>query len=368
MKNFIFKKFPQDFIVEEKLYTLPKWNGGAFYVFFEKKNKTTFDIVMDLMKRFWLKRNHIWIAGLKDKVWITRQWLSIYKRNLNSIWWKDVLLKYLSRSVRILRTSSDERLLTMWNNKWNLFFIRLRDISNRQRVIDAIEQIKITWVPNFFWEQRFGASWKNWKTWKDIVLWKTREFGNKIETWFKIQAFSSYLFNNYVDQRIKAWTFDKPVTWDIFQDGYKLMVLDKKENYKNIAHDQKWYTIRNNFIDKESLEYIDSAGDMIPTGPVYWYNLFMSWDFVVKWKWIDIKYMSTAMKYELDILKFNWLKLEDLDKFQQFDVFGLRRAIKINPHDIRYKFDDRGDLLIMFELPSWSYASVVIDYIDQLVG
>ena len=100
---FGFKQKPQDFIVEEKIPYSVGEQGKVFYVFFEKKNKNTMDILHHLMRRLRLKRNHLGIAGLKDKYGITRQWISIYKSTLSRRGGPSKILKALGEVANILK-------------------------------------------------------------------------------------------------------------------------------------------------------------------------------------------------------------------------------------------------------------------------
>ncbi len=48
---YYFKKQPEDFVVEELLDFVPSGNGDALYVFFEKRDTNTMDIINGLMKK-----------------------------------------------------------------------------------------------------------------------------------------------------------------------------------------------------------------------------------------------------------------------------------------------------------------------------
>ena len=352
LKYFEFKKYPQDFIVEEKLRDNNVCEGGhVFYVFFEKKNKNTFDILKYLWKQLNLKRKHFWIAWLKDKFWITRQWISIYKRTLNSRWGTDKFLKILWKQAKILKVCWGNKLLKVWDNKWNLFFLRLR-LKDKQlfnndfkiAVEKALEYMKTNWVPNYFGEQRFWKKYSNPKIWKKIILGE-KKIKDPLEAQFKVQAYASYLFNLYLDLRIKSWYFDKLLKWDILKK-----YATKDDIYK--------------YYEWEST----ISSDFIPTWPVYGYNLVVGWDFIEK-NWIITKFteLTPALKLELEILNKEWLTVNVLHNFKQYKVFWIRRWIKVFLEDLRYKWTEQADLLVMFELPSWSYASVVVKYLDQLV-
>jgi tRNA pseudouridine13 synthase len=81
----LFKQKSQDFIVEEQLPFNLAGKGDAFFVFFEKRNKTTMEVIEHLCKTCNISRLTLGIAGLKDKTAITRQWVSIYKSALKKM-------------------------------------------------------------------------------------------------------------------------------------------------------------------------------------------------------------------------------------------------------------------------------------------
>jgi tRNA(Glu) U13 pseudouridine synthase TruD len=63
-----FKQQVEDFMVSELLPEYPNGAGDVFYVFFEKKNLTTMEVIEYVGKVLHLSREDLGIAGLKDKV------------------------------------------------------------------------------------------------------------------------------------------------------------------------------------------------------------------------------------------------------------------------------------------------------------
>lgn len=87
------KQQTEDFQVEEVLSKwIPNWEWDFLYVFFEKNGLTTMEVIDYLSQKLHIQRDELWIAGLKDKAWITKQWLSVSKKTLKRIWW-DVKFK-----------------------------------------------------------------------------------------------------------------------------------------------------------------------------------------------------------------------------------------------------------------------------------
>ncbi len=296
---FLFKQRSYDFIVEEKLPFTLHWKWDAFFVYFEKQNTTTMDIVNFLCKELKISRLTLGIAGLKDKDAITRQRISIYKSALKRMWWEQVFLETLSRMAKIIDTSYHDKPLQMTHTITNHFYIRLRathalgeKIKHKAQTI--IEHLFVEWFPNFFGTQRFGIQGNNWKIWKDIVEKKT-SIKDIFEAKFKLQAYASWLFNQYTKERLASKEKLLPwETWPVF--GYDIKLEDPKTP-----------------IGKFQQEFIT-------------------------------KYNITS---------------EFFDCFKKYKIFGIPRILRVIPSNtrVRYQWDD---LLIEFSLPSWSYASILI--------
>jgi tRNA pseudouridine13 synthase len=139
---FSFKQKSQDFIVTEELPFTLAGRGDAFFVFFEKRNLNTMDIVHHLCAAFNLSRLSLGIAGLKDKKAITRQRICIYKSALKKLGGEKAFLESIGEVAKVLKTGRHTTPIGMTTPIQNSFYIRLRankklsekekDISNRK--------------------------------------------------------------------------------------------------------------------------------------------------------------------------------------------------------------------------------------------
>jgi len=275
------------------------------------------DILQHLMRRLRLKRNHLGIAGLKDKYGITRQWISIYKNTLARRGWPLKFLKALWEVANVLKYWRADELLKVGKNTGNLFFLRLRNIDPglKGKFEKALKKIAQEWFPNFFGVQRFGRWGENWKIGKKLIEGSYSKNLPDFEKQFKVQALSSRLFNQYLLARIRSFGEDwsKPLEGDLV--------------------DESWIVL----------------------GPVYWRDLPLP----PQW--------SEAWKFEEQILKdFFGKGFEVLERFKDFGVFGIRRPILVVPKDLKRKWQGN-DLLLMFELSRWSYATSLVEYLERLV-
>ena len=72
------KQRPSDFVVDEQPLYEAEGTGEHLYLFIEKEQQTTTNVVRRLAKMFGVKRSDIGYAGLKDKHAITRQHFSVW--------------------------------------------------------------------------------------------------------------------------------------------------------------------------------------------------------------------------------------------------------------------------------------------------
>lgn len=321
MPFFQTKLRPEDFIVTEILQHEPSWHGEYHYIMIEKKWLTTFLLIDLLIKDFWFNRNMIGIAWLKDKNAITRQWISIAKRDIAKyVWWVNDLLERLRKKGRVVQATYWESMLKLGDNAGNHFDLTLVGsalLSDAQKkpLEEFMDAIPSKWIPNFFGDQRFGYGWSNWKIWHELLAWVIRNIkwdkNTLAEKRFKVQAFASYVFNQYIIERDKKWALYKTIPWDI---------LGK---------------------DKKSI-----------TWPVPWDDLKLS--------------TQDAGKLEKYVFAKVGLTPQLFDRFKIFGLFGIRRPLLVFPGKIKYTW--RGKILFLsFDLPSGAYATVLIDELEKIL-
>lgn len=361
-----FKKYLKDFIVEEILEKEPSWKWDIIYVLIEKRNKTTFEILKHIMKTFNIDRNCLWIAWLKDKFWITRQWITISKDNIKKIWWINNFLSTLRKICFVVKSTYWEDLLKIWQNKGNFFKLTLRwSWSNKQDTISILEkfekiidEIKKKWIPNIFWVQRLWEENKNYKLGYLLLTWKIKKLiwdSNTVtEKRFKIQIFTSYLFNRYIELRTKSWYFDKPMIWDIITSKQSWDESDSTLSKK--SWDESSPTLSKKSKNRSSYKVLSRIEDFdqnkhIITWPMFGFNMLNA----ENESWI----------LEQKVLKEFNMNIDDLKLFKNFDIFWLRRNLVLFPENIKYKISWENNIYMEFFLPKWSYASIVIEFIQE---
>lgn len=358
---FSFKQKSQDFIVQEELPFTLSGRGDVFFVLFEKRNLNTMDVVNHLCNAFGISRLTLGIAGLKDKRAITRQRICIYKSALKKLWWEQVFLDSLSEVAKVLQTNRHTEPIGMTVPIKNTFAIRLRatkHLSLREKEVSHAKILSLfkKWFPNLFGEQRFGINGSNPKQWYELLQGKGK-IRDKKEILFKIQAYASKMFNDYLYTRIKKWL-------EVL-DGDIIQIVDKKE----YTHTQRWvYDATTDMVKlyndtnktKAFFRYPKDFQQEIPfdittmtiTGPVLGYNLLLA------------EKTSVAWNKEQAFLTSNAITENSLEVCKFYKIFGLRRPLWVFPEKVAVHMD-KDDILLNFTLPSGSYASIMIHELEK---
>ena len=371
---FQIKSKPEDFIVEEILWEwTPSWKWDFLYILFEKQNLTTMDIVDDLTKNFRLQRDEIGIAWLKDKAWITRQWMSISQRSLDKIWWEAVFIQKLWNKVKIIEKSYNEFWLKVASNEWNKFKICLRareKISDdvKKQIEDNVHIISERWFPNCFWMQRFWKWKKNFYEAKDRLQKLAKEYREKWELKesdlpyhlrFLLQAYPSMYFNEYVLNRWEKWLFllQGDVLVDKFNSNWvRTAVYDSQKIYEFDYQKLKKEKTDLNFFEPDVSDKCDDfdINKWFPTWPMIWWNLLLP----SEWTKARIRDNQLFSLAEFDV----WMQ----QVCKIYNLWWVRRVLFIKVPNLKFEWDN-DDITLEFFLPTWSYATTLISFILQWI-
>jgi len=371
---FQIKSKPRDFVVEEVLQEwVPSWKWDFLYVFFEKENLTTMDIIDVLTKNLHLRRDELGIAWLKDKAWITRQWISISKKSLYDIWWEEFFIQTLWRKVKVLLKSYDECWLKVASNIWNNFRIHLRarqEISGeiKKQINNNVEKINERWFPNCFGMQRFGKGKKNFYDAKNRLQKLAGELKEKrnlkeldmpYHLRFLLQAYPSMYFNEYVLNRWERWLF--LLQWDVLVDRFnsnwvRTAVYDSQKIYEFDYIALKKENSDSNFFEPS---ISDKSGEFdtskwFPTWIMLWRNLLLP----LHW---------TKARIRDDQL----IELAEFDEWMQqvcriYNLRWIRRVLFVKVSELKFEWDN-DDIKLEFFLPTWCYATTLVSFILQWI-
>ena len=358
-----FKSQPEDFVVEELLDFVPTGTGDILYVYFEKKNMNTMDIIGGLGKELWLPRSAFGIAGLKDKQAVTRQRITIYKSQLGKTWGEENFCTALEKYGKIIQKTWHGTPLRVWQNAGNRFVVTIRATKKiseamKQQITIACNRVKEHWFPNCFGVQRFGKGMRNFQRARDVIEGKIDIKGD-FELKFKLQAYGSAWFNTYTLARYRSK--DRLLEWDIVVNKHHAFGIQTGviENKAIKLFDYK--KCKEHYPEKDYL-YPDFFTETIPldmktwkaTGPILGNNIILPPQWTPAWEreWKLLK-------------KINFFLGPAIDFCRAYKIFWLRRVRWVVPENMVFSFAKNDDMVFSFSLPTGAYATTLLGTVFQ---
>jgi len=341
----IFNKNSRDFVVEEVSLYENSGEGEHLVLRVRKKDMTTWDMLQIMSEHLGIRVRDIGYAGLKDKDGMTIQSISMIKKGV-----EERIKNFSHDKIKILKIDYHKNKLRIGHLKGNKFFIRLKKVSKTDStiLINILEKIKDTGIPNYFGYQRFGRDKVNHKMGKEILEGKKFERRKKMKNFF-ISAYQSHLFNLWLSKRVEISKFFNSFTvkelTEMFNWSKEIITQVKnQENFCKILpgdimhHYPHGKAFLINEIVEEAKRFKNQettlAGLLVGKKP--------------------IKADGIAGNIERDF--FNECK-PFLDKME-----GSRRLAWIFPKDIEYNYkEEQAWLELNFFLPKGSYATVFLE-------
>jgi len=319
-----FKASPEDFLVEEIPAYEPSGQGDFLYLWTEKANLAARDFQDILAKTLQIPSQEIGTAGLKDKLAVTRQWVSVPKKC------EDLVAALDHPSLKILDTRVHSNKLKTGHLKGNRFQIRIRGTrpGAQAELPMLLERINQKGVPNAYDRQRFGRGNETWTLGWELLKGPPPRH---VKPWLRrlaLSALQSGLFNAYLDQRMKEGLLHKVIPGEVLAKSPVGGMFNASEDENALGTEQ---------------ERMDRK-EIVGSGPIYGWKIFPS--------------KGLAFEREQKLLESFSLKKEDFLKERKL-MEGTRRRILIYP-EIEVVGWEGNDVTLRFELPSGSYATRVI--------
>ncbi|STX29962.1 hydrogenase [Legionella beliardensis] len=208
----LFKFKPEDFQVTEIYAGEFSGEGEHILIKIEKHGLTTEEVVKSLSRLINKPVKAISYAGLKDRQAVAIQWLSIHApgevisgiETLQDSGWK------------ILALTRHNKKLKPGFLAGNHFKIKLRNLTNETLFRQRIEQIKLTGVPNYFGEQRFGRDGGNVAK-AHAMLIEGRKVKDRFLKGMYYSAARSWLYNLILSRRVSQNNWNVPINGDVMQ-------------------------------------------------------------------------------------------------------------------------------------------------------
>ncbi|GMU62942.1 MAG: hypothetical protein AMXMBFR34_47050 [Myxococcaceae bacterium] len=207
----VFKASPEDFVVEELPAYQPSGEGEHLFLWVEKRGRSTQDAAKALASALTLTEKEVSWAGLKDRQAVTRQLLCVPAKKAEAL-----VPSLCLPGVTVLWAKRHRNKLKSGHLAGNRFWLTLREVKDVVAARAALDALKRSGVPNYFGEQRFGASGDNAAKGKAILLAGGRH-RDRFERKLFLSAYQSALFNQVLARRLVAGAFTTALEGDVLK-------------------------------------------------------------------------------------------------------------------------------------------------------
>jgi len=324
--NAVIKDRPEDFVVEEVNAFEPSGTGKHLLLWIEKRDCSGGYLLEQLAGALGIRTADIGYAGTKDRVAISRQWLSVPESCEDAVRAGPDM-----DCIAILRFTRNERKLRLGHLSGNRFSILLRGADRKlaEELAETGRLLESEGFPNFYGIQRFGRAGESLDQGLSLLADKGRTGpGRRGPTRFQrrmlVSAVQSALFNRYLLHRIEEGLDSKVLAGD---------VMKKSET-------GGMFTVERVSEEQARLD----AGETLVTGPMFGHKMRAATD--------------ESAVLEQSILEGAGITADSFLAFGKL-ARGTRRPLFVRPTDFNVETDADGIVLTFF-LPKGSYASVML--------
>jgi tRNA pseudouridine13 synthase len=229
--------------------------------------------------------------------------------------------------ARVLSAARHGNKLRPGHLRGNRFQVWIREASDPGAAEAALRALAERGVPNFFGEQRFGADARNAELGRRLLLGERLERApSRFQRKLYLSAFQSALFNRALEDRLLAGTFARALEGDVMrkEDSGGLFTCEAPE------------------VEQARVDRFEIS----PAGPLFGPKMPPAASFV--------------LAAEEALLAASGVSMDHLRRHGRGETEGARRAYRIRLGDPSLQRQG-ADLLVRFELPKGSYATVVLD-------
>ena len=312
---------PEDFEVEE-IPLFPLTGDGPFsYLWIEKRNLNTADVLRALAQASGVAPREVGYAGRKDRRALTRQWFSLPKKAADRM--KDLPLegaRILARNIHRDRLGVGQ----LWGNRFRLL-VREVDETTGRKAAAELERMGEVGLPNRYGPQRFGRDGKNAERGARLLQ-QDRLKGDRRQAWLMVSALQSAVFNRVLERRpVAVWELLPGDLVRVEGSGDLLPVENPEEFAERL-----------------------SAFEVSPTGPIFGGKM--------KRPTGAVAVLEAAAMMEYGLPGNGHMALP-----RGLRIYGDRRPLRVRPRSVRSEWRADRSLYLTFELPAGSYATVLLD-------
>ncbi len=311
---------PEDFFVEELPGFEASGAGEHLLLTVEKRGMNTAFAARRIAAWAGVDESAIGYAGLKDRHAVTRQRFTVWLPKKIA----PDLEALQSDDLRVLEHAWHARKLPRGALAGNRFVLVLRDVEGEHAAIETrLQAIASQGVPNYFGEQRFGRGGGNVQ--QAVAMFAGRRVKREERTML-LSAARSELFNRVLAARVEAGN------WNAALDGEVWMLDGSRSVFGPEA-----------FTDE--LQARLAAFDIHPTGPL----------------WGEGELRSTDASRDLELAAMQGDTATRLrNGLERAGLKQERRALRLRPDAIAWRWLDDGALELAFALPPGCYATTLL--------
>lgn len=322
-----------DFVVEELPAYLPSGSGEHLFLWIEKVDLATDQLLRIMQRRLGLKEVDIGVAGIKDRRAISRQFVSIPARA------EERVGELNSHDIRVLSAVRHQNKLKTGHLRGNRFTIRLREVQPEAggsldqalaSVQTILARLQREGVPNYYGDQRFGHDGETVQLGFDLLQGRRtprdlppgqRRFLLRLA----LSSVQSLLFNQVLGERLARGLFGSVEKGDVLQVVASGGIFPCEDP----AVDQPRYV----------------AHEVVPTGPMFGPKMRRA--------------TQAPGEREATVLAESGLADRDFETYGDLTL-GTRRALAVFPGDLSVSVEGQDSLLLSFTLPPGCYATMVL--------
>lgn len=246
------KQSPADFRVDEILGFEPDGEGSHGLFLIEKTGTTTGQILGLLSKMSGVAERDIGFCGMKDKLAVTTQWISLPLAPSHSPENPPNWIDALPDHVKVLRWNLHRKKLRRGNHRGNRFSITIRNvIGDDPKFQQRLERVRAQGFPNYFAEQRFGHAGSNYTLLEKLGgVSNARSISRADRNW-GISTLRAEIFNQVLSNRLSLNTEACATTGDLAR----------------LAGTNSWFLVVDS--DLNSTQQRIDTKDIWPTGPLW---------------------------------------------------------------------------------------------------
>lgn len=336
------RQCPEDFRVEELPLYEASGEGEHVMLLVEKRDLTTSRLVELLSRSLGLPERDIGTAGRKDRFAVTRQFVTVPARGLDSLEPGSIntqfgLAAHLGpgEHVRVLSAARHRNKLRTGHLAGNRFHITLRGVAGTageplEIAQTTCREIERSGFVNYFGEQRFGQSGNSDEDGFRLLRGESSRRLNRGALRFTISAVQSRLFNEWAARRVEEGLAHRVLPGDVMQvvaTGGCFLVDDAGAGP-----------------DSDEQSRFDRRETVI-TGPMFGPKMKPA--------------SATPAERERAVLQSAHLTGEEFARFRKVAA-GARRPLLVWPADLAVTEADESSLTLSLTLPAGAYATSLL--------